>query len=382
MADPSEVLFTVTAENLDSGLRGIPVGTCRTSSVDPYTGVHYVGMPISELVGMNPVEVIYLLLNKHLPNTEEAGKLLNHLSAHSELPPLVLDVLPHLAKSAHPMKTLASCIDIIASDLPHADAEEQVYLILARMPALMASILRLREGRSAVDSADLSGGIVEGFVTAYGPPLEKIEGMKEIVRTFFILHLDHGGGNLSTFTAKAVASGKADVTSAMASAMHALSGPLHGRANQSCLEFVRRVKSNHENEVEAFVRSELESGRPIYGFGHAVLRAEDPRATLQIEVGKRICPSDEYFRTVCTLRKVASQVLAENPKISNPNANVDLVSGTLLHAVGLRDPETYTTFFGWSRTAGIGAQILDERRARNGKGVPIYRPKFIHVTDE
>ena len=71
-------------------------------------------------------------------------------------------------------------------------------------------------------------------------------------------------------------------------------------------------------------------------------------------------------------------VLAENPKISNTNANVDIASGTLLNFVGLSQPEYYTTFFGWARVAGIGAQIVDERTVmRNGKGVPIYRPKYI-----
>ena len=66
---------------------------------------------------------------------------------------------------------------------------------------------------------------------------EEAEKMNRVLRFFFILHLDHGGGNLSTFTGKAVASGRATVYASIASAMNALSGPLHGRANQACLEF-------------------------------------------------------------------------------------------------------------------------------------------------
>ena len=62
---------------------------------------------------------------------------------------------------------------------------------------------------------------------------------------------------------------------------------------------------------------------------------------------------------------------------SQLNANVDIASGALLHHVGLEDPTYYTTFFGWARVAGIGAQIVDERvKMRSGKGVPIYRPKY------
>ena len=96
-----------------------------------------------------------------------------------------------------------------------------------------------------------------------------------------------------------------------------------------------------------------------------------------MKIGEEVCPDDPLFATVRTLREVAPRVLGENPKISNPNANVDLVSGTLLHNAGFRKPEYYTTFFGWARVIGISAQIVDERKARNGKGVPIYRPKYI-----
>ncbi|MEC8741793.1 MAG: citrate/2-methylcitrate synthase, partial [Candidatus Thermoplasmatota archaeon] len=151
-----------------------------------------------------------------------------------------------------------------------------------------------------------------------------------------------------------------------------------GRANQSCLEFVLGIGTSDPAEVESFIRGELEAKRPVFGFGHAVLRAEDPRATYQFALGERLCPDDENFAIIRTLREVAPRVLAENPKISNPNANVDIASGTLLYHVGLRKPEYYTTFFGWARVAGIGAQIVDERTVmRDGKGVPIYRPKYI-----
>ena len=107
------------------------------------------------------------------------------------------------------------------------------------------------------------------------------------------------------------------------------------------------------------------------------MSVEDPRATAQFELGEQICPDDDNFKIIKTLRKVAPMVLSENKKIRNPNANVDIASGALLHHVGLKDPTYYTTFFGWARVAGIGAQIIDERTVlRSGRGVPIYRPKY------
>ena len=84
------------------------------------------------------------------------------------------------------------------------------------------------------------------------------------------------------------------------------------------------------------------------------------------------------FRTAANMREVAVRVLKENPKIANPYPNVDAVSGTLLNASGLTDSDYYTLLFGWSRVVGITAQIVDERlKFRNGKGVAIYRCKFI-----
>jgi citrate synthase len=201
--------------------------------------------------------------------------------------------------------------------------------------------------------------------------------MTRVVKFFFILHMDHGGGNLSTFSGKAVASGRASVYASLASAMNALSGPLHGRANQSCLEFVQRIGTSDHDEIEKFVRSELGARRPIYGFGHGVLRAEDPRARLLIELGEKVCPDDPNFKIAKALREVVPNILKEIPKISNPYPNVDLASGSLLHSVGFRKPDYYTTFFGWARVAGICAQIMDERNSRDGRGVPIYRPKYL-----
>ena len=189
--------------------------------------------------------------------------------------------------------------------------------------------------------------------------------------------MDHGGGNLSTFTGKAVASGLADIFSSMAAAMAGLSGPRHGRANQNCLAFVKEVGTSDHAELEEIIRGKMARRELIFGFGHAVLRAEDPRATIQYALGQEICGDDELFKIALALRTVAVNVLKENPKISNPYPNVDAVSGTLLNASGLTESDYYTTLFGLARIAGISAQIVDERNNfRNGKGVAIYRCSF------
>ena len=374
-----EVIFELKNNHLNTGMRGVPVGTCRTSFVTPSEGVHYCGYPISELGGMEPEDVIYLLFNKELPTPEQSMEFKADLASRTALPDGTRAVLSSLPKDGHPMDWLSVGIHTLGMLDGKDDWREDALNLISRMPRLLGLIFRYREGREdgiPEDNAELS--LTERFINTLQLDGVDHDKMRRVLNAYLVLHLDHGGGNLSTFTGKAVASGHASFYASIASAMNALSGPLHGRANQSCLEFVLKVGTSDPIEVEAFIRKELAEKRPVFGFGHAVLRAEDPRATYQFALGEEICPEDENFKIIRTLREVAPRVLSENEKISNPNANVDIASGTLLHHVGLTDPEYYTTFFGWARVAGIGAQIVDERtKMRDGKGVPIYRPKYI-----
>ena len=377
-----KTMFSISEGHLDTGLRGIPVGTCRTSYVDPIEGVHYVGYPVGDLANLEEEDVIFLLMHKRLPDNDESKAFRKEL-AHSgeEIPTGALRVLETLTPgSGHPMDWLSIGIMAMGAAETTGDVRVDSMNLIARMPELMARIFLLRGGHpERLRPRNTELGLVENFVHMLGVDEEEADRMNRVLRFFFILHMDHGGGNLSTFSGKAVASGRASVYASLASAMNALSGPLHGRANQACLEFVQRIGTSDPAAIEKFVRSELAAKRPIYGFGHGVLRAEDPRARLLIELGSEVCPDDEYYQVVKSLRELVPPILKEHPKIKNPYPNVDLASGSLLHAIGFRKPHYYTTFFGWARVAGICAQILDERESRDGRGVPIYRPKYVAI---
>jgi citrate synthase len=374
-----EVLLELTSNHLNTGLRGVPVGTCRTSFVTPTEGVHYCGYPITELATFAPEDIVYLLFNKELPTPEQSKEIRAELTSRATVPGDLESILKALPRDGHPMDWLSVGIHTLGMLETTNDWRADAMNLIARMPRLMGLLFRIREGRTEnIPADDPNASMVDRFVNTLDLQGVDKAKMTQIISTYLVLHMDHGGGNLSTFTGKAIASSHATVYSSMAGAMNALSGPLHGRANQSCLEFVLRIGTSDPKEVEAFVRAELEAKRPVFGFGHAVLRTEDPRATVQFALGQQVCPDDENFKIIRTLREVAPRVLGENPKISNPNANVDIASGALLHHIGLTDPTYYTTFFGWARVAGIGAQIVDERSVmRNGKGTPIYRPKYI-----
>jgi len=377
MSNDDPVLFEVRQSHLNTGLRGVPVGTCRTSAVSPEKGVSYGGYPIAELATLPPENVIHLLLKKHLPTPDEAKAFAADLRKRAEVPPKVFDLLAALPRDGHPMEWFIAGLLYLGMTGKTGDWMEDALNCIARVNAVAAAVFRIRAGwgKPIPPRADL--GYAANFAHMLGAPGAHPE-LPELLRLFHVLHMDHGGGNLSTFTGKAVASGHADVYVSLAAAMASLYGPLHGRANQECLRFVREVGTTDKKQVEAFVRDLLAKGGKVFGFGHAVLRKEDPRAKVQYAFAEKHFANGPLVKTVLLLREVVPPILMENPKISNPYPNVDAVSGSLLHAAGLNDDSYYTVLFGWSRVVGIAAQIVDERvHMRDGKGVPIYRPRYV-----
>ena len=131
--------------------------------------------------------------------------------------------------------------------------------------------------------------------------------------------------------------------------------------------------------MERYIRKRLAANQLVFGFGHAVLRVEDPRATVQYEFVKKYYANHPLVKIALLLRTAGAKILSENPKISDPHPNVDAISGTLLTASGFPYPDYFTVLFGLSRSVGIGVQIVYERlEAREGKGTPIIRPKYLY----
>ena len=383
----SKVLLELTEDHMETGLRGVPVGYCTTSSVDPQKGLHYVGQPIADLAYQEPEAVIYLLLNKVLPNEQELADFRTELKDRGQVDPQVFFALKTLPRSGHPMKWFLHAINMLGMTSATGDFREDCLNLIAKIPAATAAIFRLRAGWGDPIPSNPELNYMENFVHMLGVPGLDDEGHAKLVklmRVFDVLHFDHGGGNLSTFTGKAVASGLADMYESILAAMAGLAGPRHGKANQECLNFVQECVhavggAPYEGLTRELIENRLANKQLIFGFGHAVLRVEDPRATVFMELGESLCADDVNYRMVSMLRKVVPEILGKNPKISNPYPNVDLGSGSLLHACGLTDSDFYTVLFGMSRVVGIAIQIVYERcEARTGKGTPIVRPKYIY----
>jgi citrate synthase len=346
MSEPakSKVLMELTEDSLESGLRGVPVGFCTTSSVLAEKGLFYVGEAVEAISDRDPEDIIYLLFNKRWPNASEKKTFAKLLNDRSQVDASIFASLKALPKSGHPMKWFMHAINVLGMVYGSRDYREEAYDLLAKIPVVTAAIFRIREGwgEPIAPRADL--GYMENFVHMLGIPGQSEKdkaNLVKLMRVFDVVHFDHGGGNLSTFVGKAVASGKADMYESILGAMAGLAGPLHGRANQECLEFIQecvgKVSANFNgDEVKKLLQQKLDNKEVLYGFGHAVLRVEDPRARVLRKVGEEICPNDINVRMVKLIAEVGPDVLKQNPKISDPYPNVDSASGSLLMAAGLK----------------------------------------------
>ncbi len=379
-----DVLFEVTKEHLDTGLRGFPVGYCPTSYVDPQKGLFYCGKSIVELAYQEPKEVIYLLYKGKMGAPTEIATFIQDLKRRSNLSREVALAIHTLPRKSHPMELFPIALILLGTFEKTGDYREDCLNLIAKLPALAACVINHHAGWGETRDSNSDLGWVENFIELLNIPNKNPQALLPVFKLFSILHLDHGGGNLSTFVGKAVASGLEDLFGSIASAMCALAGPRHGRANQDCLEFVQIVlkevgEKASVSDVEALIRRRLEKKQLVFGFGHAVLRVEDPRATLQYDFLQKHYPHHPLVKIVLALRTAGPKVLSENPKISNPYPNVDAVSGTLLTVAGFPYPEYYTLLFGLARCVGIAIQIMSDRlEARGGKGTPIVRPKYLY----
>lgn len=380
----SEVLFEVTKDNLETGLRGYPCGYCTTSFVDPVKGVTYVGKPVDEIVDWGPEKIIYLLYTGHEGTEQELKKFKAELKKRSKCSPEMLKHIRMLPRKGHPMKLLCAAMLIAGMYEGKNDYKEDCLNIVAKMPEIVATVINYHAGWGDTPPSKPELGYMENFAQMLNVPNRNLTKLTEVFKLFNVLHYDHGGGNLSTFVGKATASGLADMYDSLVSALAALAGPRHGKANQDCLEFVENVleelgPDTTKHKVEELLRKKLADNELIFGFGHAVLRVEDPRATVFYDYAQKHYLNNPLVKITSLLRVVGPKVLKENPKISDPYPNVDAISGTVLAAAGFPYPQYFTILFGLSRVVGIAFQIVYERcEARDGKGTPIVRPKYIY----
>jgi len=390
-ANEQKVVSNITLKQLCGGLRGVQGLICNTSFVHPEKGLFIRGIPISELVDRIPEEIFYLLCTGELPEENPLASLQEELKARSEVPIYVWDTIKSLPEGTHPMVILSIALlsmqrkSVFARKYSEGMRKgdhwlttlEDALQIIAKIPTIVAGIYRMRivyKKRILSDPyRDWSGN----FANMMG--IDDPEGkLRDLIRLYMVLHCDHEGGNVSNNVCRIVNSALSDPYYSITAGLNGLAGPLHGLANQECLKYVQAIEENFngvpkEEDLKEYIWATLHSGRVIPGYGHAVLRATDPRFTALLNFGKRVCPYDNVFRIVELLFKIVPGILKEHGKAQNPWPNVDAASGALLYHFGITRFDFYTVMFAASRILGMCAQMIMAR----GLYAPIFRPKSV-----
>lgn len=387
----SYVVSEVTIKQVYGGMRGVKGLVCDTSMVDPIDGLIIRGVPLAELTDRFAEEIFYMLCVGKLPNPEDVEDLKAEFGQRAQIPAFVEDVLRALPKTAHPMAMFITAITAL-EDQSHfrkrydegmtrdtmweATLEDSLQL-LAKLPALAAAVYRIKYDKGDLIDADPSLNFGANFAHMMG---NDDPDFYDLMRLYMVLHCDHEGGNVSAFAAHVVGSALSDPYYAVAGGLSGLAGPLHGLANQECLKFIQGIVAKYdgaptEEQMKEYAWEVLNSGRVVPGYGHAVLRATDPRFTAFHAFGEAHFPEDPVFKTVSVAFKVIPDVLKEHGKAANPYPNVDAGSGALLYHYGITEMEFYTVFFSVSRAMGLLSQLILSRAWWE----PITRPKS-HTT--
>jgi len=197
----------------------------------------------------------------------------------------------------------------------------------------------------------------------------------ELMRLYLSIHADHEGGNVSAHACHLVGSALSDPYLSYSAGMNGLAGPLHGLANQECLNYLLAFKKKYgdgwtREDIKQFVADTMASGKVIPGYGHGVLRKTDPRFVSQLNYAEKHIKDDNLVDLVRANYEEIPKVLAATGKIKNPWPNVDCGSGALLMHYGMTQHDYYTVMFGVSRTFGCMPAHVWSRAL----GMPIERP--------
>jgi citrate synthase len=356
------------SDELKRGLEGVLVAESELSHVDGEVGkLVYRGYDIEDLArGASYEEVLYLLWHGSLPTREELDAFTTELAAERSVDDAVLDTVQTLADAGErPMAALRTTTSMLSAydpegnvdegdDGPTETARRQGRRITAKIPTVLAAFERARQGEEPVSpDPDLSyAGNFLYMLTGTEPDAVS----EETFDMALTLHADHGL-NASTFTAMVIGSTMADVYSGVTGGIGALSGSLHGGANQDVMEVLHEIDQSSKDPV-AWVKDARDDGRRIPGFGHRVYKVKDPRA--RILQGKLRDLSESSGDTKwLDYTSAIEEYLTEQGLLDKGIApNVDFYSGSVYDSLGI-PVDMYTPIFAMSRAGGWIAHMVE-----------------------
>ena len=335
------------------GLEGIVAAETALSLVDGERGrLLYRGYRIGDLVDHGTYPAVANLLwtgawdpDAHLPTAPLPDAVLTSLRA-----------LPHDAK---PMDALRTAVSVwgATQKLDWPPTPEQARALTSFSPSALAAFARLRKDQEPVEP-DPSLDLVPGFL--YQLTGEKPDaGTARALDAYFMVGAEHSL-NASTFTARVITSTRSDMASAVAGAIGALKGPLHGGAPSEVVEQIHQVGS--PERAEQWVRETIARGDRLMGFGHRVYRAYDPRAAALRKVAESMEHRPDWLALAIAVEDTALRVLAELHPERALRTNVEYYAAPVLMGVGLT-PDLFPATFALARHAGWTAHIIEQAAA-------------------
>jgi len=354
------------SDQVSKGLEGVVVAESELSNIDGDAGkLVYRGYDIEDLAaGATYEEVLYLLWNGTLPDEDALADFEGPMREEGAIDQRVIDALADLADAdERPMAALRTGVSMLSASEPEAGADPRNLdvarrkgrRIVAKMPAVLAAYDRLRRGEDPVaPREDLSYAGNFLYMLTGEEPDEVAEETFDMALT---LHADHGL-NASTFTAMVIASTFADVYSAVTGGIGALSGPLHGGANQDVMEALLDLDDSHMSARE-WVEDTVERGERVPGWGHRVYNVKDPRARILQSKLEDLSAASGETKWLDYTTTIEEYLTEEQGLTDNGIApNVDFYSGSVYYQLGI-PIDMYTPIFAMARAGGWLAHVFE-----------------------
>ncbi len=360
--------------DVPAGLNGVVAAETTIGAVHGDEGFfHYGQYDATDLARHRSFEEVWHLVRSgRLPDADELADFRAEVAAARRVPSELLDLISVVASTkASPLSKLRSVLSVAPGfdpviDIDAATRSDQALRLAATVPSILAALHRVEAGRSIVEPDPSLGHAASYLYEVTGERPTPVAA--RAVEQYLILTLDHGF-NASTFTARVAASTGATVADSVCSALGSLAGPLHGGAPSRALDALDAI--GEPANAAAWVRGEMEAGRKIMGFGHAVYRAPDPRSGLLREVAERL--GGELVERATAIEAEILVTLAELKPGRPLPSNVEFYAGVVMQSAGL-PAQMFTPTFAVSRTAGWCAHIVEQAAAEK-----LIRPSSRYV---
>lgn len=329
-------------------------------------------------------EGVYLLLFGDLPDNEQLAKFREALNNSMDFPtnftrdvimkaPRV-DIMNSMTRS---ILTLA-CYDDRQDDLSLSNVLRQCIMLISNFSMMAVYGYHAynhydNNGSMYIHRPDSNLSIAENFLRMLRPDKSFTELEARVLDIALLLHMEHGGGNNSTFTTRVVTSSGSDTYSAIAAAMSSLKGRKHGGANLQVMKMMDDIKSHvsdfgDEEEIATYLdkilnKQAYDRQGLIYGMGHAVYSLSDPREQVFRKFVEELAHDkgkDKDLMLYENIEKIAPMLIARERKIyKGVSPNVDFYSGFVYEMLGI-PRELYTPLFAIARIAGWSAHRMEE----------------------